>query len=165
MKGKLRIPNLIPPLFIQIYLLFIISLCATGAIVYFTNMNNLKNNEGAILSQTTFLAQQSLIEFIGGNTAQLREIVQNNDYKIVRQIPESAVVLLESQDSFAKIKIFKLQSHYGFHLEYLEMTFVALKDYKNALSADSGLNIWILLDFFDTASHFCDYFGTGILIL
>ncbi|WP_301008271.1 hypothetical protein [Helicobacter sp. UBA3407] len=119
MKGKLRIPNLIPPLFVQIYLLFIISLCATGAIVYFTNMNNLKNNEGAILSQTTFLAQQSLIEFIGGNTAQLREIVQNNDYKIVRQIPESAVVLLESQDSFAKIKIFKLQSHYGFHLEYL----------------------------------------------
>lgn len=147
MKGKLRIPNLIPPLFVQIYLLFIISLCATGAIVYFINMNNLKNNEGAILSQTTFLAQQSLIEFIGGNTAQLREIVQNNDYKIVRQIPESAVVLLESQDSFAKIKIFKLQSHYGFHLEYLEMTFVALKDYKNALFADSGLNIWILLDF------------------
>jgi len=36
----------VPDTFVQIYLLFIISLCATGAIVYFTNMNNLKNNEG-----------------------------------------------------------------------------------------------------------------------
>ena len=147
MRGKLRIPNLIPPLFVQIYFLFFVSLCTTGVIVYFINMNDLKINEEAILSQTTFLAQQSLIEFIGGNTAYLREIVQNNDYKIVRQIPENAVVLLESQDSFAKIKIFKLQGHYGFHLEYLGMTFVALKDYKNTSSADSGLNIWILLDF------------------
>lgn len=147
MKDELKIRGFIPPLFVQIYLLFIVSIGISGTIIYLINVNNLKKNEEAILSKTTFLAQQSLLEFISGNTIRLREIVTNNHYKIVRQMPKNATILLENHDSFVEMKIFKFESHYGFDLEYLGMNFVALRDYEVELSMDSGLNLWILLDF------------------
>ncbi|WP_194145429.1 histidine kinase dimerization/phospho-acceptor domain-containing protein [Helicobacter sp. MIT 05-5294] len=145
--SKFRIPNLIPPLFVQIYVLFIASVCISGVIVYFANVNNLKKNEQAILSKTTFLAQQSLLEFISGNTKHLQEMVENNHYEIVRQMPKDAVILLEDKESFTKVKIFRFQSYYGFCLEYLGMNFVAFKDYESELFLGDGLNVWIFLDF------------------
>ncbi len=147
MKDKFKISNLIPPLFVQIYALFIASLCVSGVIVYFANVNNLKKNEQAILSKTTLLAQQSLLEFISGNTKHLDKMIKSKHYQIVRQMPKDAVILLENQESFTKVRIFRFQSHYGFCLEYLGMTFIALKDYETELFMDDGLNLWIFLDF------------------
>lgn len=147
MKDDFKTRSFIPPLFVQIYFLFFISICVSGTIIYLTNVNNLKKSEEAILAKTNLLAQQSLSEFIGGNTARLREIARNNHYKIIRKMPPNVAILSEIQDSFAEIKIFKSQSYYGFYLEYLDMTFIALKDYGSELSMSDSLNLWILFDF------------------
>lgn len=147
MKDDFKTRSFIPPLFVQIYFLFFISICVSGTIIYLTNVNNLKKSEEAILAKTNLLAQQSLSEFISGNTARLREIARNNHYKIIRKMPPNVAILSEIQDSFAEIKVFKSQSYYGFYLEYLDMTFIALKDYGSELSMSDSLNLWILFDF------------------
>lgn len=144
---NLSFPNFIPPLSVQIYLLFVVFLCISGVIIYFTNVNNLRKNEEAVLSQTIFLAQQGLLEFISGNTLRLRQIAESNHYQIVQQMPEDAKILLENKESFTKVKIFRIQSNYGFCLEYLGMDFVAIKDYEAELFEDHGLNVWFFLDF------------------
>lgn len=144
---NLSFPNFIPPLSVQIYLLFVVSLCISGVIIYFTNVNNLRKNEEEVLSKTIFLAQQSLLEFISGNTIRLRQITENNHYQIMQQMPEDAKILLENKESFTKVRIFRVQSNYGFHLEYLGMDFVALKDYEEELFEDNGLNVWFFMDF------------------
>lgn len=144
---NLSFPKLIPPLSVQIYLLFVVSLCISGVIIYFTNVNNLRKNEEAVLSKTIFLAQQSLLEFISGNTVRLRQIAESNHYQIMQQMPQDAKILLENKESFTKVKIFRIQSNYGFCLEYLGMDFVALKDYEEELFEDNGLNVWFFLDF------------------
>ncbi len=144
---NLSFPNFIPPLSVQIYLLFVVSLCISGVIIYFTNVNNLRKNEEEVLSKTIFLAQQSLLEIISGNTMRLRQITENNHYQIMQQMPEDAKILLENKESFTKVRIFRVQSNYGFHLEYLGMDFVALKDYEEELFEDNGLNVWFFMDF------------------
>ena len=63
----------IPPLFVQIYLLFILSLGIGGIVTYLTNINNLRKNEEIILKQIVFFAQQSLLELMRQNFMHLED--------------------------------------------------------------------------------------------
>ena len=144
---RLKFKNWIPPLFVQIYLFFILSLSIGGVITYLANLNILKKNEEAILKQTSFFAQQSLMELMRGDITRLEAIMKEFQFQILKEIPPNAQILLESQNTFGVMQIFKMQQHYGFHLEYLSMDFIAFRDFSVELSDNQGLNIWIFLEF------------------
>ena len=97
----------IPPLFVQIYLLFILSLGIGGIVTYLTNINNLRKNEEIILKQIVFFAQQSLLELMRQNFMHLENVSNEFGYTIVSEIPQNAMILLDNTDSFAEIKLFK----------------------------------------------------------
>ncbi|MBX7490684.1 HAMP domain-containing histidine kinase [Helicobacter sp. Faydin-H64] len=134
-------------MYVQIYLLFILSLGIGGVVTYLANLNTLKRNEEAILKQTAFFAQQSLMELMNGDLRRLENVVREFHFKIIRKIPPNAQVLLENQNTFGTMQIFKVQQNYGFHLEYLGMNLVAFRDFGIELANNGGLNIWIFLDF------------------
>lgn len=137
----------IPPLFVQIYLLFILSLGIGGIVTYLTNINNLRKNEEIILKQVVFFAQQSLLELMRQNFIRLENVSNEFGYTITSGIPKNAIILLDNTDSFAEIKLFKFQKNYGFSLEYLGVEFVAFKDFSEELTNGIGLNIWLFLGF------------------
>ena len=137
----------IPPLFVQIYLLFILSLGIGGIVTYLTNINNLRKNEEIILKQIVFFAQQSLLELMRQNFMHLENVSNEFGYTIVSEIPQNAMILLDNTDSFAEIKLFKFQQNYGFSLEYLGVEFVAFRDFSEELANGASLNIWLFLGF------------------
>ena len=137
----------IPPLFVQIYLLFILSLGIGGIVTYLTNINNLRKNEEIILKQIVFFAQQSLLELMRQNFMHLENVSNEFGYTIVSEIPQNAMILLDNTDSFAEIKLFKFQQNYGFSLEYLGVVFVAFRDFSEELASGASLNIWLFLGF------------------
>lgn len=137
----------IPPLFVQIYLLFILSLGIGGIVTYLTNINNLRKNEEIILKQIVFFAQQSLLELMRQNFMHLENVSNEFGYTIVSEIPQNAMILLDNTDSFAEIKLFKFQQNYGFSLEYLGVEFVAFRDFSEELASGASLNIWLFLGF------------------
>lgn len=137
----------IPPLFVQIYLLFILSLGIGGVVTYLTNINNLRKNEEIILKQVVFFAQQSLLELMRQNFIRLENVSNEFGYTITSGIPKNAIILLDNTDSFAEIKLFKFQQNYGFSLEYLGVEFVVFKDFSEELTNGIGLNIWLFLGF------------------
>ncbi len=144
---KFHFKSLIPPLFVQIYCLFILSLGTSGAIVYLSYSNVLKKNEEVILRQVTSIAQQSLLELIRKDAARLNHLTNEFGFTLQEEIPKDAVILSEFPNEFAIIKIFKLQKNYGFSLEHLGIQTIALKDYTQELTSKDDLQIWILLDF------------------
>lgn len=134
-------------MFVQIYLLFILSLSIGGVVTYLANLNTFKKNEEAILKQATFFAQQSLMELMRGDMARLENIMQEFQFKIIKKIPSNAQILSENQNTFGIMQIFRVQQNYGFHLQYLDMDLVAFRDFSVELTDNGGLNIWIFLDF------------------
>ena len=89
----------IPPLFVQIYLLFILSLGIGGIVTYLTNINNLRKNEEIILKQVVFFAQQSLLELMRQNFIRLENVSNEFGYTITSGIPKNAIILLDNTDS------------------------------------------------------------------
>ncbi|TLD84566.1 HAMP domain-containing histidine kinase [Helicobacter sp. MIT 11-5569] len=144
---RLKIKSWIPPLFVQIYLLFILSLGVGGIIAYLANLNSLKKNEEAVLRQTVFIAQQSLMNFIRGDIVRLKNAAQEFGFEIIKEIPPNARILFSTKETFGTIQIFKERQNYGFYLEYLGMDLAAFKNFGAELVSDDGLNVWIFLDF------------------
>lgn len=138
---------LYPSLFVQIYLLFFVSIVISAIITYSLNISSLREKEEKIISQTTFLAQQSMLELINGNIRRIQTLIKNYGFVRVDKIPKEAVVIYKSSDSLAKMQIFKIHQDYGFGLEYLGESYIAQKNFKEQLSFGNNLNWWILLDF------------------
>ncbi|PKT78353.1 ATP-binding protein [Helicobacter winghamensis] len=143
----MRLRNWIPPLFVQIYLLFVLSLGIGGIVTYLANLNTLKKNEEAILKQTTFFAQQSLMELMRGDIARVERLINAFEFKPIKALPSNAQILTQSKNTFGLMQVFKVQQNYGFHLEYLGMELIAFRDFSVELADNGGLNVWIFLDF------------------
>lgn len=144
---RFRLNIWIPPLFLQIYLLFFLSLAIGGVVTYLANLNTLRKSQEAILKQTTFFAQQSLMELARGDIVRLENIMQEFQFKVIKAIPQNAQILLEKTNTFSSMQIFKIQQNYGFYLEYLGMDLVAFRDFSVELADEHGLNLWIFLEF------------------
>ncbi len=138
---------LCPSLFVQIYLLFFVSIVISAIITYSLNMASLREDEEKIISKTTFLAQQSMLELINGNTPRIQTLIKNYGFLRVDKIPQESLIIYQSSDTLAKMQIFKIQQNYGFGLEYLGESYIAQKDFKEQLAFGIHLNLWILLDF------------------
>lgn len=138
---------LYPSLFVQIYLLFFVSIVLSAILTYSLNMASLRENEEKIISQTTFLAQQSMLELINGNIPRIQRLIKNYGFLRVDKIPQRSTIIYQSSDTLAKMRIFKISQNYGFGLEYLGESYIAQKNFKEQLAFGSRLNLWILLDF------------------
>ncbi len=138
---------LYPSLFVQIYLLFFISIVISVIITYSLNIANLRQNEEKIISQTTFLAQQSMLELINGNIRRIHTLIKSYDFVRIDKIPQESTIIYKSSDTLAKMQVFKFHQNYGFGLEYLGESYIAQKDFKEQLSINNNPILWILLDF------------------
>ena len=79
---------LYPSLFVQIYLLFFVSIVISAIITYSLNISSLREKEEKIISQTTFLAQQSMLELINGNIRRIQTLIKNYGFVRVDKIPK-----------------------------------------------------------------------------
>ncbi|AWI33504.1 ATP-binding protein [Helicobacter apodemus] len=137
----------IPSLFVQIYSLFCISMILNAMIAYYSSLASLKQNEESIISQVAFLAQQSMIEFINGNTTLVESFVKYYGFSRIENMEADAHIVYGYGNNLTLIKIFRYQKNYGFMLEYSGNTYIAQKNFsKEFIGSDA--NLWILLDFF-----------------
>ena len=107
-----------PSLFVQIYSLFCISMILNAMIAYYSSLASLRQNEESIISQVAFLAQQSMIEFINGNTTLVESFVKYYGFSRIENMEADAHIVYGYGNNLTLIKIFRYQKNYGFMLEY-----------------------------------------------
>lgn len=114
-------------------------------VAYSFNLSNLEHNKERIINSTLSFAQQSMIEFVGGDVKSLERYLKANGFVILEELPQNFSFLYENNNSLAKIKLYKSKQFYGFMLDYLGDRFVAQKDVKEEIFYDSSINLWFVL--------------------
>ncbi len=114
-------------------------------VAYSFNMSNLKHNKERTLNSILSFAQQSMIEFVGGDVKSLERYLKTNGFVILEELPKDFKILYENKNSLAKIKLYKSKQFYGFLLDYLGDRFIAQKDVKEEIFYDNSINFWFIL--------------------
>lgn len=141
--NKTQFKPFYPSLFTLIYILFFVSLCCMVFVLYYSNKIILEAKQDKVLTQTFSLAQQSMFELMGADTARIDSLLSQTGFSPIKQIPPKAKIF----QNLDNIKIFQERQYYGFAIEYLGNHYIAKKDFSQELSLNLSVNLWIILNF------------------